>query len=416
MLFKEKTVPLIVSFALIATILFPFTQIYSSTSYTQPYSLVVALLVFAFAYRSRFSLLKKLDWLALVVFASYGSILYILTCWPYTEVQSIKYLIAYAAPMITVLSVLWSLEKNASAVRASISIAALVWILVGWVQYLGAPTFATSLVGSWGEVSSYMGQSGRGVLGLAPEPTHHGFHMLILAAALILVGKTRFELILVAFSLFSAAFLAAASSALLALGLAALGYVFRNRAKYLFVVVAFVLFAPSFFDAINDAFDIGNSRVLNLVEILVQEPFDFLTEDASVNARVGGALATWVYILGDFFVPHGLSQQAWISAREIMLNEYGWLQDMSLNGPPSGFGAVVFQGGWLSLCFVLWTWGRLTTSIKLKPFQQILVGTIPWIFMAQYYISSTALWLVVALAIYKSKSDNQLQLMSSEHS
>lgn len=392
---------------------FPYTQIISSQSYTQPYAIATSIFLFIFAFKYRNELILKSDMILMFVFFVYGCVLFGFACWTSgLNIQTIKYLTAYIVPVVVVISCGWSIKKSENLFRAVLAFSAILWIVVGWIQYTCDPSFATALVGDWGNVAEDMSASGRGVLGLAPEPTHHGFHLILLAAALFLIGKSKAEFILAYACIFGAVFVAASSSVVFVLAVSAIVYVLIRKPALLLIVFISAVYAESAVNLIDESFYIANSRLFNLLCLAVSDPVGFISEDSSVNARIGGALATWSYLISEIFIPHGLSHESWLLSREVILNEYSWVEEISTNGPPSGFGTIVYQGGLFCLFFVGWTW-KWFVQRTLAPQKCIVVGAIPWIFMGQYYISSTMLWILVAIAMHKL-SLAKIQNMSND--
>src|SRR5262249_27394612 len=131
-------------------------------------------------------------------------------------------------------AVLACLRAQPRLSRRIIEFSVLAWCFVAAVQTFVNPAFMTSLIGSWSEVAEGVVETGRGVLGLAPEPTHHAFHMIIVGASLMILRRSNG---LASLCVADAMLLARSASALLSLVLGA-GVLFLRKPSRL---IAFTL-------------------------------------------------------------------------------------------------------------------------------------------------------------------------------
>ena len=378
---------------------FPYLQITPSDSYTQPASLIFAGPIFLL----NINLMKHMnfeDRAALLGMAFLGIFIFLLTCFPYNNTQEYKYLLNYISPIVITIASLRSLIRHPDLSKKILQVSIVIWLGVAVVQKFISPTFALVLIGQWGEHAVDILESGRGILSLAPEPTHHAFHILMLAACLIQLDRNRFSRILVLICIFDAIVLAASSSAFLALIMASLMFFLFYQLRWLALLIIFLMIGWSLTDTIARIFP-NDSRFFILINAVLTEPTALLSIDYSVNMRLGGMIATIFSSGTNFLLPHGLGIVSWEASRENLLQSLPWLMDLSYVGPPSGIGVLLFQIGILALPF-LWQVFRRILSINVGWTEQIVLLSIPFIFLGQYYISAPSFSLLYACALLRA--------------
>lgn len=379
---------------------FPYVQIVPSSSYTQPYAFLLGLVLFFFSF-STLVQLRSSDQIAIFSLGFVGVVLYLTTCIPYDNVQEYQYLLAYLSPLLLVPCFILAIQKNTKQTILLLQSGIVIWLLISATQFFVHPEFATSLLGDWGGSAADIISSGRGVLGLAPEPTHHAFHILLLGAGLALLDSSRLSCFLILGCMVSAVIFAASSSAALVLLVAILIWLLRYKTLWglmlIFVALSFLSSAALISQLVFD----GDGRMFNLIKDAFENPTTFLIMDQSVNTRLGGL---WV-VLNDTIrgglMPNGLSHDTWLQARIGILSTYDWLFDLSMSGPPSGFGMLIFQGGVLVTPFLIMFLRRLFMNQSKALLGQVIVITVPFIFLSQFYISSPLFSMIYACALYR---------------
>jgi hypothetical protein len=378
---------------------FPYIQLIQFGSYTQPYALILAILLFPIMAWSVLSRLGLADQIALIGLALSGVIIFIITAYPYVNAQEFKYLISYVSPLLLTVPILFYLKKyNIIAIKI-LRISIFVWLVVAVVQKLINPNFLIFLIGQWGDSALDILESGRGVLGLAPEPTHHAFHILLLATCLVLLDTKKQSGWLLIFCVIDAVVFAASASAILVLGMSVITWSLLYRQRLIFYISIIILFI-FVFRVIDVILMDTNLRIAQLISAVLKEPMDVLTLDYSMNMRLGGLVAVIITTLSHALAPFGMSLEAWEIARENMLNELPWLIDLSSVGPPSGIGQLLFQTGFLGAIFVCMIFRRVL-SFRVGSVEKILLITTPFIFLSQYYISAPTFSLLYACALYR---------------
>lgn len=203
--------------------------------------------------------------------------------------------------------------------------------------------------------------------------------------------------------------LAASSSALLVLGMASFFWSFIYRQRWLMLVALTLVIALGVADQILSNSDL---RVAQLISMVLTDPFNLLNVDYSMNARLGGMIAVFLGVFSNALIPFGMSLQAWEIARENLLTGLPWLIDLSLTGPPSGIGMLLFQTGALGAAFIGLIFRRILIS-DVNSFAKILLIASPLIFLGQYYISAPTLSLLYAVALFRIGHKNSMNMPES---
>ena len=385
----------------VLSITFPYVQIIPLGSYTQPYAMVLGMVVLVL---SRLSSVRRMPWpdaVALISFAGLGIVLFLLTCAPYRNVQEYKYLLNYVSPMILTMARYTLLDWDRRLVGQLVSLSILIWFWIGMTQALLDASFMTALLGEWGGLAKDIAASGRGAIGLAPEPTHFAFHMILLGGSAMLLRQQRWTIVLAALSVL---FLArSANGALvLTLALAIALTVYRPR----LVVLGITLLLGSIMLGVGNAIltMADGNRLITLLGRLLSNPTILITEDYSTNMRIGGAIAGMLDSIESSFFPNGLAAQTWTDARPLLMERFSFLMDISGTGVPSGYGVLLFQAGVLAFPFI-WISTMRIVMTKADPVARLFIFAVPVVFLFQYYISAPQFALAYAGAIYLWQRD-----------
>lgn len=378
---------------------FPYLQLIQLGSYTQPYALILGILLFPMLAWPLLFRLEIGDQIALIGLPLSGLAIFLITGYPYVDAQCYKYLISFISPLLLTVPMLYYLRKyNAMSIKI-IKISIFIWLIVASVQKIANPNFLIFLIGQWGENALDIVESGRGVLGLAPEPTHHAFHILLLATCFALLDEKKQSSWLIKFCVIDAVLIAASASAILVLGVAGViwSILYRQQIILYILTVIIIIFGAE----ITDQFLIDtNIRFVQLMSAILNEPMSVLTLDYSMNMRLGGMIAVIFTTLSHGLFPFGMSLEAWEIARENLLNDLPWLIDLSSVGPPSGIGQLLFQAGLFGAIFLGLIFRRILSS-RMGAFEKILLIATPFIFLSQYYISAPTFSLLYACALYR---------------
>ena len=377
---------------------FPYLQLMPSDSYTQPFALLLGAMLFFMKGWSVMFRLPLNDQIALIGLAIVGIGFFLVTCFPYENRQEYKYLTSYLSPLLLTIPLLSYVRHNPGKALRLLRFSILSWIVIAAIQKFLDPTFMGFLIGQWGENALDIVNSGRGVLGLAPEPTHHAYHILLLATCLALLDRSDRSRWILMLSIIDAILLAASSSAILVLGISGLLWSLWWRQGWFFfaMVLAVLCWQGGFVDHVLTN---SNTRVAKLLVDVLENPSDALVIDYSMNQRLGGMFAVIWDAFRNLLIPHGMSVQAWETARSGLLSDFPWLMDLSMVGPPSGIGLLLFQTGLLSAIFVCLILRRILTS-STSQIGRILVMAAPIIFFGQYYVSAPTFSLLYACSLF----------------
>lgn len=385
----------------VLSITFPYVQLIPLGSYTQPYAMILGLLVIGL---SRASSIRRIPWpdmSVLVSFAGIGIILFVVTCAPFRDVQEYKYLLNYVSPLILTMACFILLEWDRRRVAQVVSASILIWFWVGMAQALVNASFMTLFLGEWGSLAGDIAASGRGVIGLAPEPTHHAFHMILLGGCAVLLRQPRWTIVLSAISVLLLA-RSPNGALVLALAVAIALTVYRPRAVVLCIALLLAAILLSVGNALLAMGD-GN-RILTLLGRLLTNPTMLITEDYSTNMRIGGAMAGLLDVVESSFFPYGLSAQTWVDARSRLMEHFPFLIDISGTGLPSGYGVLLFQAGVLAFPFIWMSTTRIVQT-QADPYSRVYIFAVPLVFVFQYYVSAPQFGLAYACAIYLAQRD-----------
>lgn len=377
-------------------VLFPFTQLVPLPTYNQPYAVLMAGVILL-GMPGIFMLLPQVDRIMLGYLAVLGGVLFLAAATQGLRFREISFLISYLTPLFATVVCYWVMRRYRDMAVRMLSVSICVWVAVGIIQTMGFPNFLTGFASHSEDLGSNIVASGRGTLGLAPEPTHFGFHMLLLGTALYLL---RGPLWVVALAIAAMLLLAKSSSALLAVGLGILawGCVRPLLRIWLFAGLAAVL---AFSAIIPLVFD-DSYRITKIILALYYNGFDIFLLDYSINSRLSGMFAPFYLFQYQAMMPLGMSLESWAIVREHMLAQFSWIINLSGSGPASGVGLILLQGGILGVPVVLYILNRFILTLGRKP-EGALTAACFWVFMAQFYMAAPTFGLVLAAIILRSQ-------------
>jgi hypothetical protein len=377
---------------------FPYTQIITLESYTQPYALVFSGAGALMYWEKMARDFPRPHLISLLALALSGLILSLIAAgFSSLGPQEGKSLLMYVSPLAFAGAAFLAYREYPVLLPRVIAGAALVWILVGLIQRVYDVSFATALIGTFQDTATGAEDSGRGVLGLAPEPTHFGFHMLVLAAALSVLRKYRWISLL---CVMTALVLAASSSALFAIVVGTMLYLLIHRRIGLLALLFAAPFLFALKVAANDGAITSSSRIIVLLNEFLLDPGSFFFSDYSVNARLGGMAAGIGTVFHDYFIPHGIANADWLSAIGPLLSRYPWLIAISEAGIPSGFVIFAYQLGALAL-LLLYLPVRTYLARSTSELQNWLLPIALIVFMGQYLLSTPGFGLLYGLILAK---------------
>ena len=382
-----------IALAVFVFAMFPFTQLYPLETYNQPYAIGTSALFLAIMPFSLLSIPRN-DRLALLYLAIVGLIAFFIEVPRGVDPREFLYLVSYLTPLLVIPPLYYVMLNRPAVARRFLTGAIFVWIAVGAIQRFIDLTFLTFLVTQSEELSVNIAASGRGVLGFAPEPTHHGLHLISMATALMLLRGNR---AVVGLALAGAVLLAGSSFAVLALAMGTLVWAISAplQRSWFFVLAIFGLLLSTFLPYLLN----GDSRIVLLVDRLLYSGLDVFVADASANARISGIFLPIWETIRTGLVPSGISWQAWLEMRSLILVENGWVFNLSEGGVASGFGLIFVQLGVFSLPVIF-----LFIKRFLIDFSNMQVGLLTagafFCFLGQLYLATPSFSIVYAAIIW----------------
>jgi hypothetical protein len=395
--------------SLIATIFvfFPYTMIIPTNFYTQPYAIIFSFLAFLLNINWIIKYFPKNQFYLLLSLLLLGITVFIISCFPYNIMQDYKSLLSYISPLFFASLSYYLFVTKPEVLKKIILVTTLIWIITSLIQIL-IPGFASSLVGTWSTAGELNFLSGRGSMGLAPEPTHNGFHLIFLAVTTYLVGLDKKISVL---CLLVAVLVAKSASALLVIILASFFYLLYKKKKYLmFILICGYLVYEIFIRLFLDYFDDNDQRYVFLIKSLIENPFDILQLDYSVNQRIGGIIIGFKELFNSFFLPNGISNNSWIIESEVIVRKYSWSKGISSSGIPSGFLNLFYQSGFFSIIIISFIIKQIfkLESSKLGTYLLICFS---FVFLGQYMLSNPGFGFTIGL-IYGKLIINKRNLIT----
>ena len=382
---------------------FPFTQIVPLDTYNQPYAVTFGALALGLNLRFLGNLPVADRW-ALAGLAGLGAILLAFESINGLEGREIVYMLSYLTPVLLVPPLRQLMQDRPDIARQVMSFAVLAWVGVSLVQRLYDVSFLNFLASDAENLAENIAASGRGVIGLAPEPTHHGLHMLCLAAALYLLDGKKW---IVSMALVSPIAFAGSSFSVLAMACGLTVWAATNplRRSWYFLAVAAVLVIGATVPFLLDS----QTRIAMFVNQIQTEGLEVLVSDASANARLSGIFLPIGEMIQRAGVPLGLSLRSWMEMRDHILTQNSWVFSLSGSGPASGFGLLLVQGGIFALPIVLLIGKRLLFDLR-ETTKGALSAITFFVFCGQIYLATPSFGLVYAAALVAIANERRRQL------
>ena len=380
--------------ALLLFLIFPFTQIIPLASYNQPYSFLLSALIIA-AFPSTVGAAPLADRLALIWLAFLGTAMLLFEGMQQISFREINFWLSYISPLIITIATFRVIHLNPDLARRALTWGIGAWVTLAVLQQFVDPGLLGFLVSSDSALGADIAASGRGLLAFAPEPTHHGFHMLIMAATLAVLGGPRWVVVI---AVLAAIVLARSSSAVAALGMGFTIWALMHPVKrsWFFISLASMLLLAAVAPMI-----LGEEhRITNLILALQANGKDIILEDYSVNIRISGLIMPLLTAWESGLLPQGISLERWLDIRLDILSRNLWIADLSLAGPASGFGLILLQSGFLGVPTIIYFVHRLI-RVFAHSIEGILTASVFFVFMSQLYLATPGFSLILAAIMYR---------------
>lgn len=237
----------------------------------------------------------------------------------------------------------------------------LIWFITGFIQTFIYPNFLTFLLPR-GD-SSVTLASGRGVIGLAPEPTFYG----IMCAMLLLIGYLNFTYrkginVCYIFLLLQIFIFSRSSLVILLLSLALFLYILVStflKIKFFIKILGGTLLLVAFGYIIINTYSVElyQLRIVRIASMLLDNPEDVILLDASINTRIAHFVFPIYGFFYDLCLPHGYSAFNEFM-KECFSNEHlnYWLSPYTMETSPtrimSAWGCIFFELGFVGFLFL----------------------------------------------------------------
>ena len=375
-------------------LMFPFTQIIELPTYNQPYAFLAAGFIVLIK-PSLISNLPQTDRLMLGFLALLGCILFLFGVLDGLKFRELSFLLSYLTPFVTTVAGFWAVSRHPASTRRILVGAIIAWTGLGVIQTVWDPNFLTFLAAHTDNLGENIVLSGRGALGFAPEPTHFGFHMVMLAAMLHLL---RGPIWVVALALLTSLLIAKSSSVLLALAVGLILWAAVKPIRRAWIFAGILM--PVFFSGLVPLIFDDSYRITQIILRVYYNGFDIFLLDYSVNARLSGMFAPLYLFVDRAFMPLGMSIDSWLEARLYMLGQFPWMIDLSGSGPASGFGLILLQGGLFAVPASIYFIRRFIFDLGAH-LSGLFTAVSFFIFMGQYLLATPTFGLLLAIIIYR---------------
>ena len=339
----------LVIYLLIFFSFFPYIQLVPIGTDSQPYALAVAFFILPFCFKSKMKI--NLAYLFYIFLFAVFAIL--ISTFSFNSVRS---LINYVTLFVVTYVTYFSLRRIKGIPYKFLKYTVYIWFFVGTIQTFVYPNFLTFLLPRG--VSEGLIASGRGIIGLAPEPTFYGMMCLIFGMIAYLNFNDKKDIrkiyILLAIQIFiysrsSLTIFIIASAFCLYIGIKLFK---QNGIKTFF---AFCIFTTFFYYLINmeNSF-LASFRVGALFRILMNNPELFLTLDDSVNERFVHVFFPTYGFLENWGLPNGYDNFTQFfedckknSDINYLISDY--VYEKEATRIMSGLGSILFELGVIGL-------------------------------------------------------------------
>lgn len=337
---------------LLIGITYPFLRIMPEIgSDTQPLALFAAFIILA---ASRFHSLSK----PLVVLAALAAGATVMLLLGTLDLTAVRNWSNYLSLFLIALAVDVAVREDLIPMETMLTGAVLSWFAVGAIQTLWSPQFAYGLL-----VAARTSEV-RGVVGLAPEPTMYALQCLLFAllASLAVPGKRGTWLI--GLCVFQIIVFARSTMGVMLLGVWALAHVALSLRTPKRLVVALLAVAGAviltYFVVLYRVPGLSEGRLAFMVKMAIEDPRYLFFVDISGAQRMSHIVYSFAAFTTDNGMPHGFS--AWLESAAALAPRFEGVFYEPPGGfrPMSGYGAALFELGWLGLLApIAITWALL---------------------------------------------------------
>lgn len=231
----------------------------------------------------------------------------------------------------------------------------LIWLLYSIFQYLGLDVYFPLVLSRTSD--------SRGLTSLAPEPTFYAVFSILEIFALLLERRIAFSNvkylniidILLVLNIVEIFFIAKSSMGI-ALCVVVSGWFFAMRKPMAaFLLALAIMFFP--FSYVGDLLSNSelNTRPMQILSGLIDEPSLLLLTDQSINQRLGSIYISLAICVEDFFMPHGVL--SFFEKSQYYYYNLDWFTDpFDNNKILSYYGSIMYEVGFISIMYFYYVW------------------------------------------------------------
>jgi len=188
---------------------------------------------------------------------------------------------------------------------------------------------------------------GRGVLGLAPEPTFYGITCLFLLLIVIFMNHKRKHILGLLLIMQIVLFAKSSMAVLFLILLFAYYILFRLSFKNILRVIIIVFLVITLTSLLLNYYFQG-SRLMTLGNLILKDPKQLIIKDPSANDRYHHILFSFLGSAENYFMPHGYSE--WSNYLDSVMPRYEnvWYA-LNRTRIMSGYGSALFEIGIIAL-------------------------------------------------------------------
>ena len=328
---------------------FPWSEVLPTGTNLQPYSLLYGCFILFISQKNK--IYKNTIYPLILVII--GIVFLFIDGFSFSALRSLMNYISFT--VIYMVSIQYFINYNSEKIKFMLYVTISIWFLVGLIQSFFIPSFmyffipAASLFKS---VDSEMLKfTGRGVLGLAAEPTYHAMHMYALLLLFffthseIIKKKVYLFMILISITLISKS----TSVYIILMGLILIYLIlnFSVRSAFLLISPLFLIFIGLKLDQLN------NLRFFHLLDSFISDPIYLIQTAKSVNDRLGTLFLSHVSFIYKAGLPGGFG--TWEIFSKELMQKFEFITHITAGDSRihSNSGSVIYEYGVLSILYFL---------------------------------------------------------------
>lgn len=363
---------------LILSSFFPFIQIIPIGTDSQPYALMISMIIFPFYFNRKINL----SLFSLLIIAVFSIIILFISNIDFGSIRSlINYISLFIISYVTYKSLKFTNGLNYKIFKNIVY----TWFTIGTIQTFIYSNFLSFLLPRGNSEDTI--ESGRGVVCLAPEPTFYG----IICVLFIMLGYLNFkntEGVKKLYTLLVIQIFIYARSSLVIMIIFACLFIYafvsfitkkKNKIKIIFTILFLLFILFSIVDNFSE--QISGIRIGKILTLMLENPDKLILLDDSINERFVHLFFPLYGLIENWGLPHGYSIYPDFMEKCYNNPELNYLvTDYTLNNNVtrimSGWGSILFELGIIGLLLLYVIVRNLKIIIDGKMRYVIILGFI----------------------------------------